>query len=1322
MNLLNGTCNNCIYGDGKPITCNVCEGMVMGGFCLPCNLKEENSFICYQNAYSFNDTSSNSNYLLQPQYENYLCNLCGNNLHDGYDCQQQFPFAYEQEPRYNQNYNDNYYPQDLPSFPCCDNCGGSHETFQCQPMDQNVDFSGSDQIQTPQYPEVHPSSQEIRDEVFQAKGDLMKSIQTFLEEFNYIPFREKPKILLQAWDKIFTIQHHSVQNKDSLENSSEIAASNSNQEKEEPPQDSDIRQLIREECSIEVSKEQKQIMEDTMLELVKICRQKELYRMRDNVDDLIESALNFKLLSINSQRLDKKEQEVKNVVEQPAERKTRIEKSLQNFRVIHKSYTSLNNTSQISPVHTIVPILSTKEPEYSPSMGYEHPNTTPKTESDEIIKSGVKELVPTLSENEVTLEDKRECDFPVCENSPICDDHYEIFSDSNNDDDISSDDDDFEDVEYIEALLPDLEIVCVEEENDVNVEEEDVDLEDIFQIQDILLREKLLSITRLIANIKSLNENPTPDFVLNSFVSIPISEESDNSLLDNFSPEFKTFCDHTEETRSGNTTTHTDDSLPEYDSFCFEIEPDQERLINAVKNDISDDSSNDPLLEEADLFLAFDNSIPPGIENFAYDLEVDIRFPEELLIDDSIPNNESSESEFDNLSFPRPSPEPPDADFEFELNSGDEISVVMNTIVEFECPRDEFDDENYSSFMLVIYPKMFLSFLSAESEDTIFDPGISIENRCFKFKFKFFSKQHHSKPKNEAKAITTQSGNSYDGPPILPPVVERKPEATKDTELPSTKNIQPPSVQVPEKDKEPIDEPLVVPKPKANFPYPSRLAKEKIREKDDILAAKFMEIFRDLHFELSFADALVHMPKPFLSITHAIIDVHEREIILRQDKQSLTLQCGDTPYISQYKFESLNKVYLINAGVSKSDSEEIKNFLNDDSIPIRIENYVFDQEEDILFLERLLSEDPCQPLPMNPNKTKSSIEEPEHSFSIGYEHFSTTLVTELDEVTESSTKNLVPIPREFEVTSDNEIESDKLVKDDYLVSTTFSNLLFSDSDDVTFNDKESIHDIPIEESKVFSNPLFDNDEINSNELESHVETNFIEYLSNHDALINKFQKIEEFSGELAHINPEVPESDFDFEEEIHLIKNLLYDNPSLRPLEELNAEITDTIIESLPSLPIPVQDGDSQREEIDIVTETDDVLPSSVENDDDSEEDIHFLEELLSDNSIRLTKDESTDSDQQDDPSFLRPPSKPPDAEYDFVPDSREKISVVIDELGCIDARDKFDDFINDENGDYCPFILFIRSFLPYLICSKMFLSFLSAKSEDAIFDPGISV
>nr|GFD36292.1 hypothetical protein [Tanacetum cinerariifolium] len=127
---------------------------------------------------------------------------------------------------------------------------------------------------------------------------------------------------------------------------------------------------------------------------------------------------------------------------------------------------------------------------------------------------------------------------------------------------------------------------------------------------------------------------------------------------------------------------------------------------------------------------------------------------------------------------------------------------------------------------------------------------------------------------------------------------------------------------------------------------------------------------------------------------------------------------------------------------------------------------------------------------------------------------------------------------------------------------------------------------------------------------------------------------------------------------IRLIKNLLYDNSFPRPSKELNAEIADTIIESIPLLPIPVQDGNSQQEEIDIVTETDDVLPPSVENDtddydlllgeadlflsdnsmppgienvaDDPEGDICFLEELLIDDSI--LSHESSDSNFKDNP------------------------------------------------------------------------------------------
>nr|GFC30284.1 hypothetical protein [Tanacetum cinerariifolium] len=72
----------------------------------------------------------------------------------------------------------------------------------------------------------------------------------------------------------------------------------------------------------------------------------------------------------------------------------------------------------------------------------------------------------------------------------------------------------------------------------------------------------------------------------------------------------------------------------------------------------------------------------------------------------------------------------------------------------------------------------------------------------------------------------------------------------------------PPTVQAEVQVDKPVEEPaMVIPKAKANLLYLSRHQKEKLREKDDILAAKFMEIFRDLHFELSFADALIHMPK-----------------------------------------------------------------------------------------------------------------------------------------------------------------------------------------------------------------------------------------------------------------------------------------------------------------------------------------------------------------------------------------------------------------------------------------------------------------------------
>nr|GEX78308.1 hypothetical protein [Tanacetum cinerariifolium] len=101
-------------------------------------------------------------------------------------------------------------------------------------------------------------------------------------------------------------------------------------------------------------------------------------------------------------------------------------------------------------------------------------------------------------------------------------------------------------------------------------------------------------------------------------------------------------------------------------------------------------------------------------------------------------------------------------------------------------------------------------------------------------------------PKGEAKAITIRSGMSYKEPSIPPTGVNQQEpvEVTKDTEPQNSDNIHPPTVQAEVQKDKPADKPaVVIPKDKPDLPYPSRLQKEKLREKDDILAAKCMEIF-----------------------------------------------------------------------------------------------------------------------------------------------------------------------------------------------------------------------------------------------------------------------------------------------------------------------------------------------------------------------------------------------------------------------------------------------------------------------------------------------
>nr|GEZ92438.1 hypothetical protein [Tanacetum cinerariifolium] len=97
----------------------------------------------------------------------------------------------------------------------------------------------------------------------------------------------------------------------------------------------------------------------------------------------------------------------------------------------------------------------------------------------------------------------------------------------------------------------------------------------------------------------------------------------------------------------------------------------------------------------------------------------------------------------------------------------------------------------------------------------------------------------------------------------------------------------------------------------------------------------------------------------------------------------------------------------------------------------------------------------------------------------------------------------------------------------------------------------------------------------------------------------------------------------------------------LEEFSELNSENSNAIIESFSPSPIPIEDSDSLKEEIDLFLTLDDSMPPGIENDDyDSEGDILFLEEFLSNDSPSLPDNESFHFDVL---SSRRPPAKPLD-------------------------------------------------------------------------------
>nr|GEY79853.1 hypothetical protein [Tanacetum cinerariifolium] len=301
------------------------------------------------------------------------------------------------------------------------------------------------------------------------------------------------------------------------------------------------------------------------------------------------------------------------------------------------------------------------------------------------------------------------------------------------------------------------------------------------------------------------------------------------------------------------------------------------------------------------------------------------------------------------------------------------------------------------------------------------------------------------------------------------------------------------------------------------------------------------------------------------------------------------------------------------------------------------------------------------------------------------EEIITTLETKSDEVIKSSLKNLVPIPSESEVTSDKESECDVPVNDESSpIFTIFSNPLFDCNDDFTSSDNKSLsnEDVPMEIFKIYLNPLFDDEESISTKIDLHyfnAESNLLESLLNRDTFIDSSPKfdylLEEFSGKLTHIGlipPGIEEADFDLAEEIRL-------------------------------------DMDSHMEEIDLFLATIDLMPPGIKYDDyDSEGDIHFLEELLRNDSLPLPENEPSNFDHHGDPSFPRSPPKPPDVEVFF--DSESDTGVLTTKV------------VKGISEHY----VLMPNILPTLLTLDLVLDFTpshdSLGSGNKIFDPGIFI
>ncbi|GKB28327.1 hypothetical protein Tco_0867728 [Tanacetum coccineum] len=306
------------------------------------------------------------------------------------------------------------------------------------------------------------------------------------------------------------------------------------------------------------------------------------------------------------------------------------------------------------------------------------------------------------------------CDVTFRDNSPPLDiskDQFEGFSDSN-DDSTLIDDDSFsiDDIDYVKASPPDSELVGLEEVKDFHTEDG--------EIKDDILREKLSKINLLIAKIEAINSNlhPSSDFVTKSPSTSPNFFLKETNNIDNSLPESETFCFNLEEKSSGSTTILSDYSLPDYEAFYLDDDHIEEKSSGSTTTH-ADFSQYDSFIFDLSI-----NLFPPTDRSDFYHEE----FASELA-------HIISPSEYDNFYF------------KIELDSGNFTMDVVEDI--FDNPTRE--PRVHVPNVLPTHPTLHLDSdftLSSDSlgsdlvvsfpsgtRNKIFDPGIFIEVQSKRF-------------------------------------------------------------------------------------------------------------------------------------------------------------------------------------------------------------------------------------------------------------------------------------------------------------------------------------------------------------------------------------------------------------------------------------------------------------------------------------------------------------------------------------------------------------------------------------------------------------